>query len=246
MNPNPQQPHQLVRRSVLTPGTLHLREGSESGRTIEGYAILFDSLSEVMWGEDDYEVREVIDPSAITRELLDQSNIAFTLFHDDRLLLARSNKGEGTLAYDIDERGVHFSFEAPRTVDGDKALELVRRGDAAGCSFAFTTHYWDEDFVTRERTVKDGRTTIVYRVKIITGVYDMTLTGRPAYPETSAEARELRSLTEAISRRETVCETAREAGDEVPAQSNPSEDPAPACREEVAEMRRAAALPLTL
>lgn len=242
MNPNPQQPHQLVRRSVLTPGTLHLREGSESGRTIEGYAILFDSLSEVMWGEDDYEVREVIDPSAITRELLDQSNIAFTLFHDDRLLLARSNKGEGTLSYDIDERGVRFSFEAPRTVDGDKALELVRRGDAAGCSFAFTTHYWDTDFVARERTVKDGRTTIVYRVKIITGIYDMTLTGRPAYPETSAEARELRSLSEAISRRET----AREAGDEVPAQSDPSEDPAPACREEVAEMRRAAALPLPL
>lgn len=245
MNPNPQQPHQLVRRSVLTPGTLHLREGSESGRTIEGYAILFDSLSEVMWGEDDYEVREVIDPSAITRELLDQSNIAFTLFHDDRLLLARSNKGEGTLSYDIDERGVRFSFEAPRTVDGDKALELVRRGDAAGCSFAFTTHYWDEDFVARERTVKDGRTTIVYRVKIITGIYDMTLTGRPAYPETSAEARELRSLSEAISRRET----ARETGDEVPAQSAQSaqsEDSAPACREEVAEMRRAAALPLTL
>lgn len=242
MNPNPQQTHQLVRRSVLTPGTLHLREGSESGRTIEGYAILFDSLSEVMWGEEDYEVREVIDPSAITRELLDQSNIAFTLFHDDRLLLARSNKGEGTLTYDIDERGVRFSFEAPRTVDGDKALELVRRGDAAGCSFAFTTHYWDEDFVARECMVKDGHTTIVYRVKIITGIYDMTLTGRPAYPETSAEARELRSLSEAISRRET----AREAGDEVPAQSDPSEDPAPACREEVAEMRRAAALPLTL
>lgn len=245
MNPNPQQPHQLVRRSVLTPGTLHLREGSESGRTIEGYAILFDSLSEVMWGDEDCDMREVIDPSAITRELLDQSNIAFTLFHDDRLLLARSNKGEGTLTYDIDERGVRFSFEAPRTVDGDKALELVRRGDAAGCSFAFTTHYWDEDFVARECMVKDGRTTIVYRVKVITGVYDMTLTGRPAYPETSAEARELRSLTEAISRRET----AREAGGEVPnpsAQPDPSEDPAPACREEVAEMRRAAALTLTL
>jgi len=190
-------------------------------------------------GKPDAKAREVIDPGAITREILDGSNIAFTLFHDDRLLLARSNKGKGTLSYEIDERGVRFSFEAPHTVDGDKALELVRRGDAAGCSFAFSTHYWDDTFVAREVSKEDGKTLITYRVKIITGVYDMTLTGRPAYPETSAEARDLRSLSEAISRRETD----RPHEDGTPEAAAAADE---ACKEEVAEMRRVANSPLNL
>lgn len=190
----------LVRREVVV-ADLHVREASEGeapSRVIAGRAILFNTPSAPLWSDEDEEAREIIAPSAITKELLDGCDIKFTMFHDRQLILARSKNGAGTLSYTVDDEGVAFEFEAPNTVDGDKALELVRRGDLAGCSFAFSTHYWDEAFVARTVEVKDGRAYITYTVKAVTGVYDMTLAADPAYPDTSVEAREFaRDLREA-------------------------------------------------
>jgi len=190
----------LVRREVVVT-ELHVREAGEgeaASRTIVGRAILFNKPSAPLWSDDEEEAREIIAPEAITKELLDGCDIKFTMFHDRQLILARSNKGTGTLSYTVDDKGVAFEFEAPNTVDGDKALELVKRGDLAGCSFAFSTHYWDESFVSRTVEVRDGRAYITYTVKAVTGVYDMTLAADPAYPDTSVEAREFaRDLREA-------------------------------------------------
>lgn len=180
-----------IKREAFAPASLHIREqadGSES-RGIEGYAILFNTPSAVMWTTGDgSEVREVIDPSAVQRELLDASDIKMTMFHDRQLILARSNQGKGTLSYEIDEKGVKFSFDAPQTTDGDKALELVKRGDIAGCSFAFSTYYNDREYVEKE-VASDGN--ITYRVKALTGVYDFTLAADPAYPDTECNLREI-------------------------------------------------------
>ena len=193
--------NELVRREVVvTCADLHVREaeGGAPSRTIVGCAILFNTPSAPLWSDEDEEAREIIAPEAITKELLDGCDIKFTMFHDRQLILARSNKGTGTLSYTVDDKGVAFEFEAPNTVDGDKALELVKRGDLAGCSFAFSTHYWDESFVSRTVEVRDGRAYITYTVKAVTGVYDMTLAADPAYPDTSVEAREFaRDLREA-------------------------------------------------
>ena len=190
----------LVRREVVVT-ELHVREAGEgeaASRTIVGRAILFNTPSAPLWSDDEEEAREIIAPEAITKELLDGCDIKFTMFHDRQPILARSNKGTGTLSYTVDDKGVAFEFEAPNTVDGDKALELVKRGDLAGCSFAFSTHYWDESFVSRTVEVRDGRAYITYTVKAVTGVYDMTLAADPAYPDTSVEAREFaRDLREA-------------------------------------------------
>lgn len=180
-----------IKREAFAPASLYIREqadGSES-RGIEGYAILFNTPSAVMWTTGDgSEVREVIDPSAVQRELLDASDIKMTMFHDRQLILARSNQGKGTLSYEIDEKGVKFSFDAPQTADGDKALELVKRGDIAGCSFAFSTYYNDREYVEKE-VASDGN--ITYRVKALTGVYDFTLAADPAYPDTECNLREI-------------------------------------------------------
>ena len=193
--------NELVRREVVvTCADLHVREteGGAPSRTIVGYAILFNTPSAPLWSDEDEEAREIIAPEAITKELLDGCDIKFTMFHDRQLILARSKNGAGTLSYTVDEKGVAFEFEAPNTTDGDKALELVKRGDLAGCSFMFSTHYWDEAFVSRTVEVRDGRAYITYTVKAVTGVYDMTLAADPAYPDTSVEAREFaRDLREA-------------------------------------------------
>lgn len=185
-----------VKRTLHTVSDLHVREAGEGeapSRTITGYAILFNTLSAPLYAYDDEEAREVIAPEAVTKELLDGCDIKMTMFHDRQLILARSKNGIGTLTYSVDEKGVAFEFEAPNTADGDKALELVRRGDISGCSFMFSTHYYDSAYVERSVKRVDGKTQITYTVKTITGIYDFTLAADPAYPDTSceAEAREL-------------------------------------------------------
>lgn len=184
-----------ITRMLHTVADLHIREaesGAES-RTITGYAILFDTPSAPLWVYDDEEAREIIAKGAITKELLDTCDIKMTMFHNRQLILARSKNGAGTLSYTVDDKGVAFSFEAPHTADGDKALELVRRGDISGCSFMFSTHYYDDAYVKRTVERRDGKTLITYTVKLITGIYDFTLAADPAYPDTNceAEAREI-------------------------------------------------------
>jgi HK97 family phage prohead protease len=185
----------VVKRMLLTLGAnIHVREAAEGeaeSRTITGYAILFNTESAPLWQDEDSEAREVIAPEAITKELLDNCDIKFTMYHNRQIILARSNKGAGTLTYSVDDKGVAFEFEAPKTAHGDEALELVRRGDLTGCSFMFSTRYYDDACVERTAKVVNGVTMITYRVKAITGVYDFTLAADPAYPDTSVEAREL-------------------------------------------------------
>ena len=190
---------QEVKRVLCTVSDLRVREAAEGeaqSRTITGYAILFGVPSAPLYSYDDEEAREVISAGAVTKELLDSSDIKFTMFHNRQFILARSKNGSGTLSYTVDDKGVAFEFEAPNTVDGDKALELVRRGDIAGCSFAFTTHYYDQAYVTRDVTRENGKTVITYTVNVITGIYDMTLAADPAYPDTSCEAETRELITE--------------------------------------------------
>lgn len=200
-------------------------EGEAPSRTITGYAILFNTPSAPLWSDEDSEAREVIAPEAITKELLDGCDIKFTMYHDRQLILGRSNKGTGTLEYFVDDKGVGFNLELPKSPNGDEALELVSRGDISGCSFAFTTRYWDSDFVERTAKVVNGATQITYTVKAVTGVYDFTLAADPAYPDTSVEARE---FTAGL----------REVEKPTPEEPKPDNEK---MRKQLREMRRAAA-----
>lgn len=183
----------IIRRQMFTLANLQVREAAEGeapSRTITGYAVLFGVPSAPLWQDEDSEAREIIAVGAITKELLDGCDIKMTMYHNRQCLLARSNKGVGTLSYEVDEKGVKFTFDAPNTQHGDEALELIRRGDISGCSFMFTTRYYDDACVSRTATVVNGVTMITYTVKAVTGVYDFTITDNPAYPDTSVEARE--------------------------------------------------------
>lgn len=189
-----------IKRVLHTVSDLRIREsenGKAESRTITGYAVLFDTPSVRLYSDGDEEAYEVISRSAITKKLLDSCDIKMTMFHDRHLILARSKNGKGTLSYKVDDKGVYFEFEAPKTVDGDKALELVRRGDIAGCSFMFTTHYYDNAFVSRSVKIVKGKTIVTYTVKVITGVLDFTLAADPAYPDTHCNARAQERANEA-------------------------------------------------
>lgn len=184
------------KRTIAIVSGLRIREatdGAES-RTIEGYALKFGVRSRLLcdWWNNYY---EVLEPGCVTRETLDKQDIKLTMFHDRQLVLARSNKGNGTLSYEVDKVGVKFWAEMPHTVDGDKALELVSRGDIAGCSFIYSTDEDDsENAVSYERLDEkgdDGEDILLRHVKRIDNVYDFTITTDPAYEQTDVSKREV-------------------------------------------------------
>lgn len=184
------------KRTIAIVSGLRIREatdGAES-RTIDGYALKFGVRSRLLcdWWNNYY---EVLEPGCVTREMLDKQDIKLTMFHDRQLVLARSNKGNGTLSYEVDKVGVKFWAEMPHTVDGDKALELVSRGDIAGCSFIYSTDEDDsENAVSYERLDEkgdDGEDILLRHVKRIDNVYDFTITTDPAYEQTDVSKREV-------------------------------------------------------
>lgn len=150
---------------------------TSDSRHIEGYAIVFNSLSNDLGG-----FREIIEPTAIDDELIKNSDILCLMNHDIKKgVLARSYQGRGSLKLDIDEHGLHYSFEAPKTALGDEVLEGIRRGDISKCSFAFVCgeDVWDKDENTGE---------YIRRVKKIKNLYDVSLVYHPAYEETEVKA----------------------------------------------------------
>ncbi len=184
------------KRTIAIVSGLRIREAAEGAesRTIEGYALKFGVRSRLLcdWWQDYY---EVLEPRCVTKEMLDTQDIKLTMFHDRQLVLARSNKGQGTLSYEVDSVGVKFWAEMPHTVDGDKALELVGRGDIAGCSFIYSTDEDDsENAVSYERLAEkgeDGEDILLRHVKRIDNVYDFTITTDPAYEQTDVSKREV-------------------------------------------------------
>ena len=113
---------------------------SGESRTIEGYAIVFGQESEVLFDKSKKRrFIEVIQPGAVTQELLERSDVKALLEHNAQRMLARSYNGKGTLTLTVDAHGVKYRFDAPATPDGDYSVEMVKRGDLFGSSFAYAT-----------------------------------------------------------------------------------------------------------
>lgn len=145
----------------------------EDSRIIEGYALVFNSLSEDLGG-----FREKILPEAMDG-MIEKSDILALLNHSkDRGVLARSRYGKGSLALEIDEVGLKYRFEAPHTALGDEVLEYLRRGDITSSSFAFVL---EEDEWTKQ---DDG--SYLRTIKKFRRLYDVSPVFEPAYAATSA------------------------------------------------------------
>lgn len=161
--------------------TLASAPQAAEGRTISGYAIVWGVESRVL-ADWNGEFVEIIERGAVDEELIANSDVKALFNHDRNCLLARSVNGEGTLRLSIDEQGLRFEFEAPETTLGNDVLELVKRGDLRGCSFAFTA---DEEHI---EYLNDGKRKI-RTVRKLSGLYDVSVVVDPAYTQTSVEAR---------------------------------------------------------
>lgn len=151
---------------------------SES-RTVEGYAVCFESPSaNIGW-------IETIHKGAITEDTIKRSDIFAKFNHDDNKILARSKNGEGSLLLEIDDHGLRYMFDAPKTALGDELLEYLHRGDLSQSSFAFNI---DRNDKTAERWYKENGT--LYRdIYKIDKLYDVSPVFNPAYNATSCSAR---------------------------------------------------------
>lgn len=155
-------------------------------RTIEGYAIVFGQESEVLF--DKAKKRrfiEVIQPGAVTQELLQRSDVKALLEHNAQRMLARSYNGKGTLTLTVDSHGVKYRFDAPATPDGDYSVEMVKRGDLFGSSFAYAT---SEKNVRYEKR-SDGM--LMRYVDKIEWIGDVSIVSDPAYMGTDVSVRSL-------------------------------------------------------
>lgn len=148
-------------------------------RTVEGYACMFNSPSV------DMGFVEVIHTGAITQDTIDNSDVFAKLNHCDDKILARSKNGKGSLLLEVDDKGLHYMFEAPHTALGNEVLEYLNRGDITSSSFAFSV---DKNDLNAERWYKkDG---IIYRdIYKIKKLYDVSPVFEPAYEATTCSAR---------------------------------------------------------
>jgi HK97 family phage prohead protease len=108
-------------------------------------------------------------------------------------VLGRCKNGNGTLSLRLAGDHIECRCELPNTNNANDALELMRRGDISGMSFAFQDDYADsENGVSYERTAEthDGKEVWLRHVKRITGLYDVAIVTHPAYEQTSVATRE--------------------------------------------------------
>ena len=173
-----------------------IRANVES-RNVDGYALVFNSLSENPGG-----FREQIIPEAVDG-VIERSDIMATLNHDaSRGILARSRYGSGTLSLEADEKGLRYSFDAPNTSLGDECLEYLRRGDITQSSFAFT--------VKEDSWEKQSDGTYIRTIKAFDRLWDVSPVFTPAYSETSVSCRSFEDFKAEEERKEAEAKAEHE------------------------------------
>lgn len=189
----------LNRQIDLQVSGLHVREaaeGEERSRTIEGYAVVFGvrSVNLVPWSSY-REVYEIMEPGSITNELLQRSDVVLTAFHDNTAILGRWRNGKGTLNLQLDKRGLRVECTLADTERANELLSAIERGDITGMSFAFRADEEDSENGVSYEKIEDrnaeGKEVWLRHVKKVTGLYDVTIAGHPAYEQTTVDTREV-------------------------------------------------------
>ena len=173
------------------------QEGQTESREIEGRPIVFGvrSVNLTPWSTT-RKVYEVLEPGCITKELLQRSDVVLNLNHNSDVVnvLGRyRNTDRDTLSLELRGDGIDCRCELPKTNNANDTLELIKRGDINGMSFAFEDDWEDtEKGVSYEKTndTEDGKEVWLRHVKRITGLYDVSIVTHPAYEQTSVGTRE--------------------------------------------------------
>ena len=232
------------------------QEGEQESRTVIGMPILYGvrSVNLTPWSED-REVYEVLEAGFITPELLQRSDVVLNLNHSTKVtdILGRYRNSErDTLSLDLLAQGMACRCDMPHTNNANDTLELMRRGDITGMSFAFSDNPHDKASVTYEQTNErsaDGKEIWLRHVRKATGLYDVAIVTHPAYEQTSVVTREfadeiMRQIDEQIEAHKRECgddEAKKKAEEEEAAKRAAEEEAKKKAEEEEAAKREAEA-----
>ena len=152
-----------------TMGTIQVRESDGDEMTLEGYAAVFNSETDLG------AFREVIRPGAFD-DVMD-NDVRALINHDPNLILGRTSNG--TLELSTDERGLKYKVKLGDQQYARDFYESVKRGDISQSSFAFTI---DKQSWNEERTLRS-----VDKVRQLLDVSPVTY---PAYAAATVQARD--------------------------------------------------------
>lgn len=169
--------NELVNRSYTA--TFRTIE-DEEGQVIEGTPIVFNQDTKMQDWAGEYIER--IDPHALDNA--DLKDIRLFVNHDtNKIALARTKNGRGTMSFMIDDEGLHIkaNLDTENNQEARSLYSAIKRGDMDGMSFMFRikSQEWlnlDSECPTRA-------------IKEISIVHEVSVVNFPAYPQTSIDAR---------------------------------------------------------
>lgn len=138
---------------------------------IEGYAIIFNSLSEDLGG-----FKEIIAPQAING--VDISDVKCLINHDFNYVIGRTKAD--TLELSVDEKGLYFKCKLPNTSYARDIYENIKMGNVNQCSFFYTLP--PNDDTARTWSNKDGD--YVQTINKIDELIEVSVVTIPAYKDT--------------------------------------------------------------
>lgn len=162
---------------------------------IEGYAAVFNTRTQIG------NFVEEVAPGAFARTLASGPDVRATIEHEGGLTTIGRTRNR-TLSLWEDDRGLRVRIQPPDTQAGRDALTLVRGGYVDQMSFAFRVGKDGQLWGTTEDKTPLRR---LLHVSLDDG--DVAIVTYPAYPQTSAEARDMAS---ALLQAESVEEEAVE------------------------------------
>ncbi|ODO60117.1 hypothetical protein ACOMCP_00046 [Lactiplantibacillus plantarum] len=145
---------------------------TSKGKTISGYAIVWNSPSKDLGG-----FTEIVTPKAL--DGVDLSNVLMLNNHDYTQVLASVKAG--TLTLETDDKGLHFTAQLPNTSFANDVYEEVQSGNVDSCSFGFDS---DDD---TDEWAKDDDGNITRTINQVKSLFDVSVVAVPAYDDTNVQ-----------------------------------------------------------
>ncbi len=147
---------------------------------IEGRAIVFNSETLIRDLNGDF--YETIEPQALDKT--DFRDVLLFVNHDtQKIALARSKNGKGTMSFQVKDDGLYFRAELDikNNTEARSLYSAIKRGDMDGMSFMFRVkedEWRDIESKNPKRIIKN-----------ISIVHELSVVNFPAYKDTQVSAR---------------------------------------------------------
>ena len=158
-----------MEKAVKEIRLVDMRALDEEGMIVEGYAAVFDSVTDLGW------IKEVIDRHAFDNA--DMSDIVMKYNHKNSILPLARTRG-GSLQFNIDDHGLKIKAKLPETSVNRDIYILIREGVLSKMSFAFTVKSEEYDYDTDTRKILE-----------FDKIFDVSVVDVPAYETTEIYAR---------------------------------------------------------